>query len=312
MNDKKHSDKYSVKEFVKKFGFDNCVLELLNFIEKDNKTIKDIIINKYLEKTISEVQEEELFNYFINNSVFSAATAANPATSVVTEFLYTKPKQISFIDNYFLKSQGGDAIYSRFKHVEKNIHQLIEERSKKGKILIGNFGGGPSRDISNIFSKYYHDNNNILAINIDKDKTAIKRGQRIAKILNVEDKIKFLETSFMRYKPKEKFDIIILVGVLCGLPSESCVMVLKKIYKCLKENGCVIASNATPKMLEKDPFTYFIMDKITNWKLVFKKEETLKEIFKKSGFNWERSFTDDYGFHCMGIGKKNKSFFNMF
>lgn len=116
----------------------------------------------------------------------------------------------------------------------------------------------------------------------------------------------------MRYNPKEKFDIIILVGVLCGLPPESCVMVLKKAHKHLKENGCIIVSNVSPKMLEKDPFTYFIMEKITNWKLIFKEEELLKDIFKKSGFNWEKSFTDDYGFHYMGIGKKNKSLFNIF
>ena len=65
-----------------------------------------------------------------------------------------------------------------------------------------------------------------------------------------------------------------------------------------------MTSNAAPEMLEKDPFTYFIMDKITGWELIFKSEKTLQEIIKKSGFKWQRSFTDDFGFHIMPIGLK--------
>jgi hypothetical protein len=65
-------------------------------------------------------------------------------------------------------------------------------------------------------------------------------------------------------------------------------------------------------MLEDDPFTYFIMN-IMGWRLIFKEEALLKEIFEKAGFKWQRSFTDDYGFHNMGIGTiKNNSFFNRF
>lgn len=133
MDDKKYISNYPVKEFVKKFNFDDCVFELLNSIEKDNKEIKDIVINKYLGNYISEEQEEDVFNYFVNNSVFSAATAANPATSTVTEFLYLRPNQMSFIDQYFFKSQGGSAIHSRIKHVEEKLYQLIEEYLKKAR-----------------------------------------------------------------------------------------------------------------------------------------------------------------------------------
>lgn len=296
-----------IKEFVEKFNFDKCVFDLLKSIEEDNERIKNLIINKYLEISISDREEEEILNYFINNSVFSAATAANPATSVVTEFLYARPKQIHFIDQYFFESKGGKAINSRLSCVEKNIHELIEvqlQKKKKGKVTIANLGGGLGRDICNVLTRYYKDSKDIETVVVDKDKMALKRGKRIAKIENVEDKIDFIENSFMRYKPSKKFDIIILVGILCGLPQDICIKILKNAQKMLNKGGYIMTSNVSPKMLEEDPFTYFIMEKITGWKLIFKTEENLKEIIKKSGLKWQKNFTDEFGFHIMPIGLK--------
>ena len=303
-----NSEKYSIEEFVGKFSFNEFVLKLLKFIESDNKKVKDLIIKKYSQIPISEEEEEEVLEYFINNSVFSAATVANPATSVVTEFLYGEPKAPLPIDQYFFTSKGGKAIKSRLVRVEENFHTLAETYLKRGDVLIGNLGGGPGRDTIDVFSKYYSDNKNITAVNVDKDKNAIKRGKRIADAVGVLNKIEFSENNFMKYNPREKFDIIILVGVLCSLPIETCILVLKKAQRMLAKGGCIMASNVLPKMLKDDPFTYFIMEKITNWKLVFKEEDILKDIFTKAGLKWQRSFTDDYGFHCVGIGTK-KLFF---
>ncbi len=298
--------RYSVDEFVKKFNFDKCVFDLLKSIEQDNERIKNIVIHKYLGNVISESEEEDVLNYFINNSVFSAATVANPATSVVTEFLYARPKQLHFIDQYFFESKGGKAINSRLARVEENIFELIEtiQKTKKGKIMIANLGGGPNRDICNVLSNHYQGNENIQVISVDKDKMAIKRGKRIAKTAKIENQIEFIQNSFTRYRPKKKFDLIILVGILCGLPPEVCIKILKNTRKFLNKSGYIMTSNAAPEMLEKDPFTYFIMDKITGWELIFKSEKTLQEIIKKSGFKWQRSFTDDFGFHIMPIGLK--------
>jgi len=303
--------KYSVEEFVAKFKLEPCVAELLKFIEKDNEMIKDLLINKYLQIPLSSKEEEDIREYFINNSVFSAATLANPATSVVTEFLYD-PKASSPIDKYFFASKGGKAIHSRLIRVEENLHSLIEECLKNNKkVLVANLGGGLGRDIINVFAKYYKDNDSIKALNLDKDKNASKRGQRMAEAKGVLNKIDYVEGSFTRFKPKEKFDIILLVGVLCSLPPETCVWILNKIKPMLNKEGFIMASNATPQMLKEDPFTYMIMN-IMGWSLIFKNEDELRAIFAKSGLKWQRSFTDDYGFHRMAIGTKNKSLFNHF
>lgn len=303
--------KQSVDEFVSKFKFEPCVSELLKFIENDNERIKNLLINKYLQMPLSSKEEEDIREYFINNSVFSAATLANPATSVVTEFLYD-PKASSPIDKYFFASKGGKAIHSRLIKVEEHLHLLIEEYLKKDKkVLVANLGGGLGRDIINVFSKHYKNNDNVRAINLDKDKNASKRGQRMAEIMGVLNKIEYVEGSFTRYKPKEKFDIILLVGVLCSLPPETCVWIINHVKPMLTKDGYIMASNATPKMIQDDPFTYFIMN-IMGWSLIFKDESELKKIFDKAGLEWKKSFTDDYGFHNMAIGTKKKFLFNRF
>ncbi|MFA5431629.1 MAG: class I SAM-dependent methyltransferase [Candidatus Paceibacterota bacterium] len=304
-------EKQSIDEFVKKFNFDACVSDVLKSIESDNERIKDLVISKYLKLSLSGKQEEDILDYFINNSVFSAATLANPSTSVVTEFLYD-PKASSPIDKYFFASKGGAAILSRLIRTEENLHLLIDEHLKDGKVLIGNLGGGLGRDVVNVFSRYYRENNNVMAINVDKDKNAIKRGKRMAEAGGVIDKIEFPESNFMRYKAKEKFNIIIMVGVLCALPFDTCVAILKHIKPLLAKGGSIMVSNVAPKMLEDDPFTYFIMSNIMGWNLIFKEEEVLKSIFEKAGFIWEKSFTDDFGFHNMGIGKVKKTFLKYF
>jgi hypothetical protein len=276
----KNTAVYTAKQFTKEFNLDSCVFELLESIEKDNKEIKDTLIAKYLKLPFSADAETKLLEYFINNSVFSTATMANPATSIVTELLYKRPNILYPIDKYFLASRSGKAIYSRINCVEENILKLTEEFLKKNKkVLIGNVGGGPSRDIINIFSKHYKDNENIKAVSVDRDKFTIKRGRLLAKIAGVDDMIEFAEANFMRYKPKKKFDIILLVGVLCGLSPKTCVAVLKTVKKMLAKGGRIVASNVTPKMLDEDPFTYLVMNDILNWSLIFKDEDTLKEIF---------------------------------
>jgi len=298
------STQHSVDEFVRQYGLDNYVLDLLQAIACDNEKIKDLLISDYLGNPLSAVEEEELLDYFIMNSIFSAATVANPATSVVTELLYSQSKHPFAIDQYFLESKSGKAIRSRLLRVEEYIHELIEDYRKDGDVLIGNLGGGPGRDVCDVFSSYYQDSSNVVAITVERDEMAIKRGTRIAEAAGVDDKVHFSRTSFMRFGPEKKFNIILLVGVLCSLPPETCVAVLKVASQMMADGGCIMVSNVTPLMVQEDPFTYFIMEKIVGWKLIFKTDGVMKDILNRAGLTWTNSFTDDYGFHLMAIGTK--------
>lgn len=289
------------KKFIKNFELDETTIQLLKTLEKEDSRVKDFLIRSYKGLQVSPEMEEVAYNYFITHSVISAATASNPGTSVITEFLYEGIPSPSPIDNYFLQAKAGKAIKARLIAIEKEVPNIIEEYRRKGDVLIGNLGSGPGRDIINVL---YHCRNtsNVRAIHIDRDKVALERGNRMAKSKGVDHLIEFVQGNFLKYNPPKKFDILLLIGILCPLEIETCVNCLRTIKRLLKEDGCLIAGNASKKMLREDPFTCHIMEWGAHWKLIYKDEEELKQIFEKAGYIWKGCFLDSYGFHITGIG----------
>ncbi|TSC95388.1 MAG: hypothetical protein Athens101410_638 [Parcubacteria group bacterium Athens1014_10] len=209
----------------------------------------------------------------------------------------------SLIDNYFLQCEAGRALKSRLITIKEQLNKIINEYSRKnGKILIGNFGSGPGRDVINVLSSC-HNNGNIKAIHIDKDVNSLKRGKRMAMNMGVGQHIEFVKESFLKYETEKKFDIILLIGIICPLNIENSVVVLQKIKKFLKEDGVIIASTATKKMGAEDPFTYYLMKWAADWEMFFKDEADLKKIYENAGYQWKGQFTEPLGFHMMGMGK---------
>lgn len=291
------------KKLVENFELDEAATQLLNALEKENSRVKDFLMKSYQGLPVSPEMKEEAYNYFLNNSVILTAMTTSPGSSIFTEFLYDRVSSSSSIDNYVLQCKNGRAVHARLVAIEKELPKIIEEyRSKNDNVLIGNLGSGPGRDIINVFSTHYRNVSNLKAVSIDKDVNAIRRGRIMAKVQKVDHLIDFCEGNFFKYDSPDKFDILMLIGVLCPLDAETCVDILKTAKRFLKKGGCLIASNVTKKMEKEDPFAYFIMKWLANWGLVFKDEEELRKIYEKAGYAWKGAFRDSYGFHLMGIG----------
>jgi len=293
-----------MENFEKKFEFDEAAIQLFKALEKENSQVKDCLIRSYKGLPVSLQMKEDSYNYFITHSLISLAIMANPGSSTITEMLYDGLPSPSSLDNFILQSKSGKAIKSRLIAIEKELPRIIEDyrNRNRGEVLIGNLGSGPGRDIINVLSTNYRNVSNVRVVNIDKDLVALRRGRRMATVKGVDHLIDFVEGNFLKYKPNQKFDIVLLAGILCPLKIEDCINLLKVIRKLLKKEGCLLASNVSKRMLEKDPFTYFLMSQVGNWKLVFKTEEELKQTYKKAGYNWKEYFTDSYGFHIIGVG----------
>jgi len=285
-------------------GLSKEAIQLLEALKKENKQLKDFLIKSYGGLLVSPEMEEKAYDYFISHSVITAATVANRGSSVTTEFLYDKDSSRlpSHIDKYFLQAKAGKAVKARLAIIEKELFKIIEEyRENKDDILIGNLGSGPGRDVINTLCHYRHISN-VKAVNIDKDGKALERGKRMAMAKGIDHLVEFVETDFLRYRPARKFDILLLIGVLCPLEIKSCITYLKVLKKLLAENGCLIVSNSSKKMLEEDPFTCYLMGWTANWRLVYKDEEELRKIYQEAGYAYKGCFLDSYGFHIMGIG----------
>ena len=282
---------------------DAVAMKLLVDIEKENPDIADFILKHYQNLPVDPAVAEKAYDYLLERSVIFSAMASSHGSSVFTEFLYNGILHPSPAELYVLECKAGKAVKSRLMSVENQLVKIIENLIKgKNKLLIGNFGSGPGRDTIDVLARLRNDLSKIKAIHIDKDGAAINRGLLMAKNRGVEKSVQFVHESFMKYNSTEKFDIIILVGVLCPLNFETCVDVLLAMRKILKTGGLIIASNVTPKMQTEDSFSYFLMKWLADWKLEFKSPGTIQKIFKKAGYKWQGGFADDFGFHFMGMG----------
>lgn len=289
---------------VKEVKFSKEILQLLESLEREDGRVKEFLIKDYKGLPVSPEIKEVFYNYFITHSIFTAATFSNPGSSVITELLYEGIERWNPIfpfDQYFLRSKAGRAVKARLEAIKEKLPRIIEECRSQREILIGNLGSGPGRDIIDVFSAYHKNALDVKSIHIDRDRLALEKGERMAEVKGVRDQIEFIEANFLKYKPTKKFDIALLIGVLCSLESETCVRILKRIKRLLKKDSYIVVSNVSKKMLKEDPFTCYLMS-LGNWRLVFKNEEELKTIFKKAGYIWKGCFTDSYGFHLMGIG----------
>lgn len=284
-------------------SFDPAAMNLLEGLKKIDPGMADFLARNFEKKEIDPAVEEKTYNYFLDTSVIITSMAANHGTSIFTEFLYSSlPGNPSIVDNYVLQSLAGKAVKARLEAIETNLSKMIADRlEQKGSVVIGNFGSGPGRDVIDIFAKSFA-GKNVRAVHVDKDTAALNRGRVMAKSRGIDGQIEFMPGSFMKYAPKEKFDIILLVGILCPLEESTCVSVLEAMGPMLAPGGSLIASNATKIMEAGDRFSYYIMNWMADWKLVFKDEPTMKEIFNQAGFAWQGSIADSYGFHLMGMG----------
>jgi len=291
---------HSMDEILK---LDGAANKLLKAVEEKDPLMKNFLVSRFKGLPFDPAVEERTYNHMLEISAILSAMASNPGTSVFTEFLYNGISSPLPGDNYVLESRAGRAVRSRLEFVETNLFDIFQKKlQEKKRLLIGNFGSGPGRDTINVLFRHYKGRSDLKAIHIDRDKAAINRGMVMAKNRGLGKSVEFSCQSFMRYLPEEKFDIVVLVGVLCSLNFETCVNVLSAVKKTIKTGGLIIASNATPRMKADDPFAYFLMNWLADWKLEFKNAEIMKQIFEKSGYEWQGSFTEKFGFHLMGIG----------
>ncbi|HDH07744.1 MAG TPA: class I SAM-dependent methyltransferase [Candidatus Moranbacteria bacterium] len=285
------------------------VVSMMEWIKKKNPQVADFLVGAYNGDDIDPAMLEKTVSFLVANSAIAATVLASPGSSVISELLYDQEDTNSVIDQYFYNSRGGMAVKGRLDAVQKHLPIITERYLKEqSEVIIGSLGSGPGRymadAISQLRAKGYP--NSVKAICFDVDENAVLRGKRIAAIYGVTDAVRFkradMQGNMVKYY-HDKFDILVLKGILCPYDDKGCRTLLEHVRPMLKTGGTIIASNVSKKMVEGDPFTCFIMDNIVNWVMDYKDEAELRSIFEAANINWESSFTDDLGYHIMGVGR---------
>ncbi|MFH0923186.1 MAG: methyltransferase domain-containing protein [Candidatus Falkowbacteria bacterium] len=229
----------------------------------------------------------------------------NPATFEMLERVYLKNGE-SELDNYFINSLSGQALRDRLdaviNHGVINILQLTAQDNFK----IVNCGCGTSRDLVAIMSHLRDQNiqlENIINVDcVDVDVDALAVARELVMQENLTKNFNLINKNFLSLNYYHNVKMAFVIGVLCSLPHNRCVALLKKLKKYFAKDCIVVVSNVSTTMREQDPDMAYSLKEIIGWNLVYKTIDELKCILKAAGYKWLGCFYDEpLRFHAMGI-----------
>jgi len=160
-------------------------------------------------------------------------------------------------------------------------------------LVIKNLGSGVGLDTLHAVVKA--DGKVSRVFNYDTDGSAVALGEKTVKFLEAEGD---LETDTVEYvrksltKSVEPADVIVKIGVICGLQDPVAQMLIGGDYNQLNQGGKLIISSSNEKMRDRDPLGSFLIQHIgtredpkKGWGLNFRSKETLFQLLSNAGFS---------------------------
>lgn len=179
------------------------------------------------------------------------------------------------------------------------INRIYARTNKK--IVIKNLGSGVGLDTIRAALNTKGKIEKIL--NYDTNINSLQLGERIVKYLEEKHYLKRGVVNFINKTmtdSHEPADIIIMVGVICGLNNRSSKILLQKAKKSLNEYGALIVSAANNYMESTDPLASFLIQNIGSnnkspldgWLLNFRTKGKMNELLHSAGFSKIMLFDD--------------------
>jgi len=259
----------------------------------------------YLRDEIDTEEAKEVLNYLTDRSSITRIINNNPGSALAFEYLYRLKEPEDPIDNYFIDSLSGYHVYLRLKALERSLPCWIGKFiDNKETVLVDNIGSGTGHDMINVLNENHDLTEKVHVRNIDLDEKAIEIGIKKVRRFGLEDSFSFVCEKFQKVNPR-KAHIVILVGILCTLPMEICVKILKWSAHYLRPGGIIIYSTNQVIMPAWDPFTDFLM-RLAGWHMDYKRDEESASLAERSGLRYVTQFFDDYlHFQCMTVAMLN-------
>jgi len=276
----------------------NITREAELLLEQLPKDITRILLEKMCG---DDATFHKVIQYFEQHSSISQILMEYPGSHRMLELIYTGCGIADSIDKYFYDCLAAQALRDRLQSITNNLDKIIPIRRNA---LLLNLGSGTSRDCIQLLSERIELLSYLTVHCIDTSKEALEIAGQLCRQGNVEHNFKFIQDNLMELRYRYEADAGLFIGILCSLEDRVCKILLQKARKYFKPGALVIASNVMTTILEKDPFTSYLLEKVIGWKLVYKTPERLQKIFEDAGYEWQGLFFDEpLHFHAMGIGK---------
>lgn len=213
------------------------------------------------------------------------------------------PKHNVELDKIILAFDMTDSLRRRHLALSSAIiPSAIEEvySERKEPILIKNLGSGAGLDTIRATREQ---NGRVAAVlNYDKAEPAIRLGEAVTHYLEEKAQleqgvVKYLRASLT--ESREPADLIVYVGIICGLHDDFAYKVLRGGYQQLKPGGKVVVSSSNQNMRDRDPLASFLIQHIGSrddaskpWSLNFREKGTMQDLLLRAGFRDVKIYDD--------------------
>lgn len=198
---------------------------------------------------------------------------------LIIDWIYTQKTASSgkgkFFDLLFQSYEAAQAVRNRKQYFINKCAELAHQKNSRIDIL--NLGCGPCRDI--LETVQTSKNGSHLHFHcIDNEPKAIEYAKKLLAQAGIQNNILLDHANVLRFRTSRQYDLIWVAGLFDYLEDRAAVLLLKKIWKHLKDDGQIIFGNFSPG----DP-TRQGMELVARWKLIHRNASDLIRLCREAG-----------------------------
>ena len=219
---------------------------------------------------------------------------------LIIDWIYTKKiasnGQGKLLDLLFQSYEGAQAVRNRKDYF---INKCLElSHLKKCRIDILNLGCGPCRDVFEIFQAS-ENGENLHFHCIDNEAKAIDYAKKLLAPIEVQKNICLDHANVLRFRTSKEYDLIWVAGLFDYLEDRVAVLLLKKVWRHLKNGGQIIFGNFSPTNPARKG-----MDIMLHWKLIHRSAHDLIGLCQKADLPFSEIESEPLGVNLFCIIRK--------
>ncbi len=197
---------------------------------------------------------------------------------LMIDWIYTKKtaedNKGKFFDEMFHTYEAAEAVRNRksyFINKCEDISHLL-----KRQIDVLNIGCGPCRDVF----EFFQTSSNGVNLNfhcVDQEPDAIAYAEKILEDCPGRDRVQLECTNIFRLKSEKEYDLIWSAGLFDYLNERTAAILLKKVWRNLKDGGKIIFGNFSPKNPTRPGMDYAV-----RWRLIHRTAHDLIKLVEKA------------------------------
>lgn len=210
------------------------------------------------------------------------------------------------VDDFWMRVRNAQAVRNRLIIARRELHRAINDRaaqSKNRRVRIMSLAAGSAQAVIETLADFRERSSiRVTALLIDQDESALAYAQSLAVHHGVADLISmkkgdvlFFERQLGKFKP----DIIEMMGLLDYLRDKMAISLLRKIRRCLKDDGFFLTCHIHP-----NTEAYFLRH-VVNWSMLYRTVDQLEDILVDSGFLESRFHSEPHGIHSVAVSRKS-------